>query len=135
MPVIKFVKEKKEIEVPFGTNLRRAAIDAGVNLYHGLNGIGEGFNKTVGNCHGLGCCGTCGVFVTEGMENASKMGTWEKLKFKGLPTPDPMLASVTCMHYIGNEDKLRLACCTKVEGDIEVETGPEFNLFGDNFFS
>ena len=29
----------------------------------------------------------------------------------------------------------RLACCVKVLGDIEVETGPELNLFGDNFFS
>jgi hypothetical protein len=39
------------------------------------------------------------------------------------------------MAYIGNEDTMRLACCVSVEGDIEVETGPELNLFGDNFFS
>jgi hypothetical protein len=29
----------------------------------------------------------------------------------------------------------RLACCTTVHGDIEVESGPEINLFGENFFS
>jgi hypothetical protein len=28
-----------------------------------------------------------------------------------------------------------LACRTKVLGDMEVETGPELNLFGENFFS
>jgi hypothetical protein len=30
---------------------------------------------------------------------------------------------------------MRLACKTRVMGDMEVETGPEINLFGDNFFS
>jgi hypothetical protein len=28
-----------------------------------------------------------------------------------------------------------LACMTQVLGDIEVETRPELNLFGENFFS
>ncbi len=39
------------------------------------------------------------------------------------------------MAFIGNEDTMRLACQTLVNGDMEVETGPELNLFGDNFFS
>ena len=39
------------------------------------------------------------------------------------------------MAYIGNEDTMRLACRTQVLGDIEVETGPQLNLFGENFFS
>ena len=39
------------------------------------------------------------------------------------------------LSFIGNEDTLRLACCVKVLGDIEVETAPELNLFGENFFS
>jgi hypothetical protein len=39
------------------------------------------------------------------------------------------------MAYIGNEDTMRLACRTKVLGDIEVQTGPQLNLFGENFFS
>jgi hypothetical protein len=30
---------------------------------------------------------------------------------------------------------MRLACQTLVKGDIEVETAPEMNLFGENFFS
>ena len=73
MPTVKFVKEKKEIQVPEGTNLRRAALDAGVNLYNGINGLGASINK-VFNCHGFGLCGTCLVTISKGMENLSKMG-------------------------------------------------------------
>ena len=128
MPIIKFVKEKKEVEVPEGTNLRRAALEAGVKLYDGLNGVGATLNE-VFNCHGLGTCGTCRVLITRGMENTNKMGLCEKLKFQ-LPVPDPMPA----LAYIGNEDKMRLACCTRVNGDIDVETKPPVNLFGESFF-
>ncbi len=129
MPKVKFIKEKKEVEVPAGANLRHVAMDCGVNLYQGINGFGETINK-VFNCHGLGQCGTCAVAINKGMENTSPMGTLERLKFKGVPIPD-----LACLHYIGNEGRLRLACKTQVLGDIEVETGPDFNLFGDNFFS
>lgn len=129
MPIVKFVKEKKEIEVPEGANLRREAIKAGINLYQGINGWGTAINK-IGNCHGLGCCGTCRVFIHNGMENTNSMSLIEKVKFY-VPLPDP----IPCLHYIGNEDKIRLACKTTVHGDVEVETGPEFNLFGNNFFS
>ena len=129
MPTIKFIKEKKEIEVPVGANLRRAALESGVSVYHGINGIGAGLNR-IFNCHGLGMCGTCMVSITKGMENTNKMGIRERLKFKGLPFPD-----LTALHYIGHESTARLSCLTQVHGDIEVTTGPEFNLFGDNFFS
>lgn len=134
MPTVKFIKEKKEIEVPVGTNLRRAAMQAGVNVYQGINGCGATVNKFL-NCHGLGACGTCTVAIVKGMQNASPMGLWEKLKFHGLPTPDPLMATVNACQFIGHEDTLRLSCRTLVQGDMEVETGPEFNLFGENFFS
>jgi len=39
------------------------------------------------------------------------------------------------MAYIGHEDTMRLACQTRVTGDIEVETQPKMDLFGVNFFS
>ena len=133
MPIVKFVNEKKEIEVPVGANLRREALKAGINLYKGVNGYGESLNK-VFNCHGLGMCGTCRVLITKGMENTNKMGAIEYLKFKTplpLPAPDP----IPCLAYVGHEDTMRLACKTTVNGDIEVVTGPEFNLFGENFFS
>ncbi|PQO47560.1 2Fe-2S iron-sulfur cluster-binding protein [Blastopirellula marina] len=135
MPIVKFVKEKKEAEVPVGSNLRQAAIAAGVNVYQGVNGIGAGVNKVL-NCHGLSQCGTCRVLITKGIENASPMRMMEKVKFTVpvgplLPIPDP----IACLAYVGNEETMRLACQTKVLGDMEVETGPEFNLFGETFFS
>ncbi len=129
MPVIKFIKEKKEIEVPEGANLRKEAIKAGVNTHQGLNGFGAGINKVL-NCHGFGQCGTCRVKIVGGMENVSKVGIIEKIRFYN-PIPDP----VPCMAYIGNEATMRLACQVTVHGDIEVETGPELDLFGENFFS
>jgi len=136
MPIVKFVKEKKEIEVPEGANLRAEAVKAGINLNCGLNGFGASVNKYL-NCtttsFGLlsGTCGTCRVLVTKGMENTNKMTLRERLKFKAVLTPDPIPA----MAYVGHEDTMRLACCTTVHGDIEVESGPEVNLFGENFFS
>ncbi len=129
MPVIKFIKEKKEIEVPEGANLRKEAIKAGVNTHQGLNGFGAGINKIL-NCHGIGQCGTCRVKIVGGMENVSKIGVLEKIRFYN-PIPDP----VPCMAYIGNEETMRLACQVTVHGDVEVETGPELDLFGENFFS
>ena len=39
------------------------------------------------------------------------------------------------MAYIGNEGQMRLACQTLVNGDVDVVTQPQFNLFGENFFS
>jgi ferredoxin len=115
MAIIKFVNEKKEIQVPEGSNLRKEAMRAGVGLYPGIN--------KVLNCHGFGHCGTCRVLITKGMENASPMGFMEKLRLK------------FSMAYIGNEDTMRLACQTNVNGDLEVLTRPPLNLYGDNFFS
>jgi ferredoxin len=134
MPIVKFVKEKKEIEVPEGAVLRNEAIKAGINLNQGLNGMGASINRIM-NCKGMGLCGTCRVLVTKGMDHTNKLTMREWLKFKTIvPTglvPDP----IPPLAYVGHEDTMRLACCTTVHGDIEVESGPEINLFGENFFS
>jgi ferredoxin len=136
MPIVKFLKEKKEIEVPDGANLRAEAVKAGINLNQGLNGIGSSINKYA-NCSTMslgllpGQCGTCRVLITKGMENTNKMTLSERLKFKMVLTPDP----VPALAFVGHEDTMRLACKTTVHGDIEVESGPEVNLFGENFFS
>ena len=129
MPIVKFVKENTEIEVPAGSNLRSEAVKAGVNTHQGVNGFGASVNKVI-NCHGIAQCGTCRVRITKGMENTSAMGMLEKLRFYN-PLPDP----IPCMAYIGNEDTMRLACQVTVHGDMEVETGPELDLYGENFFS
>ena len=137
MPIIKFIKEQKEIEVPEGANLRKEAIKAGVNVHQGINGFGAGLNKFA-NCHGFGQCGTCRVKITKGMDNASRMGMVEKLRFK-VPIPTPVTPGgvdpLPCLAFVGNEETMRLACQVKVMGDMEVETGPELDLFGENFFS
>ena len=125
MPKVTFVygKEKKEVEVPEGANLREEALKAGVPVYAGLH--------RYLNCRGLGLCGTCRVLITKGMENCNPLTMSERLKFKAVTSPDP----VPALAYVGHEDTMRLACCVKVHGDIEVESGPEVNLFGENFFS
>jgi ferredoxin len=130
MPIIKFIKEKKEIEVPVGANLRKEALLAGVNPHSLLNGMGAALSKAILNCHGLGQCGTCRVKIVKGMENTSPMGIIEKIRFHN-PIPDPLPA----LAYVGNEATLRLSCQTLVNGDIEVETAPQMDLFGENFFS
>jgi ferredoxin len=137
MPVIKFVKEKKEIEVPRGSNLRAEALKAGINMNCAINGVSEGFDafsekvSKVLNCQGFGMCGTCRVKITSGMENTNAMTFREKMKFRYVPVPDPL----PVLAYVGNEDTMRLSCMTTVNGDITVETKPELNLFGENFFS
>ena len=106
MPVVKFIKEKKEIEVAVGANLRKEAIKAGINTHQGLNGFGASVNKFV-NCHGLGQCGTCRVRIVKGIENTSAMGVVEKLRFK-CPVPTPVTPGavdfVPCLAYLGNEE-------------------------------
>jgi ferredoxin len=115
MPTITFANEKKEIQVPNGANLRKEALRAGVQLYPGIH-------KVV-NCHGFGQCGACRVLVTKGMENTSPKGMMESARL------------AVSLAYIGNEQTMRLACQTQVEGDITVTTCPPMNMFGDNFFS
>ena len=115
MPTITFANEKKEIQVPSGANLRKEALSAGVSLYPGIH--------KVANCHGFGTCGSCRVLITKGMENTSPKGIIESARLAGL------------LAYIGNEGTMRLACQTKVKGDITVTTCPPMNIFGENFFS
>jgi ferredoxin len=114
MPKVTFVKEKRDIEVPAGANLRQEALKAGIQLYPGLSRIF--------NCRGLGSCGTCRVHVKKGMENLSPKGFKERLRL------------ALSMFAIGHENEVRLACQTKVLGDCAVETQPEFNLWGENFW-
>jgi ferredoxin len=115
MPTITFADEKKEIQVPAGANLRTEALRAGVQLYPGVHRIL--------NCHGFGQCGSCRVLITKGMENTSRKGLLESGRL------------AVSLAYIGNEKEMRLACQTRVNGDITVQTKPALNLYGENFFS
>jgi ferredoxin len=118
MPNVTFVNEKKTVEVPAGSNLRKEAMKAGVELYPGMHRIF--------NCHGLGLCCSCRVIVKKGLENCSKQGMFEKLSM--LTNPEGFFAR------IGHEQDLRLACQMRVNGDVEVETKPPMNWHGEKFW-
>lgn len=114
MPKVTFVKEKQEIEVDEGANLRQAALKAGIQVYAGLS--------RYLNCFGNGTCGTCRVLVKKGMENLNPKTTMEKF------TLFHMLATV------GHEKEMRLSCQCTVKGDCSIETTPTFNWSGENFW-
>jgi ferredoxin len=114
MPKVVFVKEKKEIEVPDGANLRLEARKAGIDVYTGLD-------KLL-NCRGNGLCGTCRVLVKKGMENLSPKGWLERFKL------------ATMLSSIGHENDMRLSCQVKVNGDCSIETRPALNVSGENFW-
>jgi ferredoxin len=118
MPKIKFVKEKKEVEVEPGANLRKVAMKEGIELYPGIH--------QYVNCMGFGQCASCRVHITKGVENVSRQGIFEKLRLLAGP--------LTFFARLGHEKELRLACQAKVNGDIEVSTQPELIRPGEKFW-
>lgn len=93
MPKIVFVNEKQEVEVEAGSNMRDAAIKAGVAVYKGLD-------KYL-NCRGFGLCGTCRVLVKKGMENLSPPTLRERFNVNMHP--------LTMLAAIGHENEVRLS--------------------------
>lgn len=118
MPKVVFVNEKQEIEVPQGAILREEALKAGIQVNYLLN---TELGRYV-NCRGHGSCGSCLVWIKKGMENLSPRGLLERGRLG-------MILSA-----IGHEDEARLACQTQVNGDCTVETNPDLNLSGENFW-
>lgn len=111
MPKVNFYREKKEIEVSQGANLREEALKAGIEIYPGIN--------RVVNCLGHGSCGSCRVLVMNGTVKKTGPKTLiEKLRF-----------AVSFLN-LGDEEEMRLSCQTKVLGDLEVFTQPAFNWHG-----
>jgi len=97
MPKVTFEEAAKTIEVEAGANLRKVARAHGVEIYGGPN-------RYI-NCRGFGFCGTDRVEIS-GDSQATSAPTWkEKLHF-------------------GANSRMRLACQTKVLGDIAVRTAP-----------
>ncbi len=84
-----------------GENLRDVLRRAKLSPHNGLSRLA--------NCHGLGTCGTCAVHVRG---EVSQAGVLERIRL-ALP---PLLAP----------DGLRLACKTRVLGDVEVTKGGGF---------
>lgn len=118
MPTIKFLKEKKTVEVPAGANLRTEAMKNGVEVYEGI--------EKVLHCPGFGLCTACKVHIKKGAENCSKQTWWEKINIFKHP--------IAFFARIGHEKEFRLSCQTCVNGDVEVETTPEFNWHGEKYW-
>jgi ferredoxin len=97
MPKVQFVVEHLTVEVQSGRCVRDIALEAGVYPNR------EWFRGW--NCGGRGLCGTCKVWVKQKAADATSAPNLRE-KFHGMG------------------DGRRLACQTRVQGDIEVVTFP-----------
>jgi ferredoxin len=104
MPVIRFVREGRDVECYPGENLREVALREGVELY-GLKG-------KLGNCGGCGQCITCFVDVVAESSPGSLSGRTavEELKLRRRP------------------GSWRLACQALVQQSVLVLTRPQLGL-------
>lgn len=97
MPVVYFVKQERAVECPVGANLRRVALDNGIDLYP--------FPNNILNCRGNGLCGTCRVHVDSPRALSARTRADErKCGWEGA--------------------QYRLSCQTKVLADCAVVTSP-----------
>jgi ferredoxin len=103
MPVIRFVREGRDVECYPGENLREVALREGIELY-GLKG-------KLGNCGGCGQCITCFVDV-EGASDAAL-------------TP---LTAVEVQKLRRRPQGWRLACQALVQQSLAVVTRPQGGL-------
>jgi ferredoxin len=96
MPII--TAQGKTISCAAGANLRQTLMAAGIDLHNG--------QSRVINCRGLGSCGTCAVEIG-GAPEAISEPNWRDLTRRSLPPHD-------------RDRPLRLACQTRVYGDVQV---------------
>ncbi len=104
MPVVTFYDEHRSHEVESGTNLRQFMRRVHISPYQGVT--------VLTNCRGHNFCGTCAVEVVDG-KGASSRGQDEEATLRG----NLAIAKVV-------DKNLRLACQTRVMGDMIVRTHP-----------
>ena len=100
MVLVFFERQGKTVRANAGLNLRKLALENGVEVYKGID-------KLI-NCRGHGLCGTCKVEVTA--TNAFDINprtAMEEEKLKKFNNP-----------------KLRLSCQVVVHGNISIKTAP-----------
>lgn len=99
MPKITYLPINKTIEVPAGQDVLHAALDHGIMLDHA--------------CGGFCACTTCHIYVEAGMEHTSvpEDAEADRVDYAEAPTL-----------------KSRLACQTKVYGDVVVRMPPQKGL-------
>jgi ferredoxin len=104
MPVVTFYNQHRSHEVAPGTNLREFMQRIHISPYQGLTGLT--------NCRGHNFCGTCAVEIVDG-KGLSPRGQDEEATLAG----NLAIAKVV-------DKNLRLACQTKITGDMVVKTHP-----------
>lgn len=104
MPVVRFYNEQRSHEVEAGTNLREFMQRVHLSPYKGVD--------MLTNCRGHNFCGTCAVEVVDG-KGASARGQDEEATLAG----NLAIAKIV-------DKNLRLACQTKVMGDMVVKSHP-----------
>ncbi len=104
MPIVRFVREGRDVRCRSGANLRQVALREGLELY-GLKG-------NLGNCGGCGQCITCFVAVIgESEPNAlTPLTEVETLKLKRRPK------------------NWRLACQVLINSSVIILTRPQVSL-------
>ena len=105
MPVIRFVREGRDVECYPGENLRDVALREGIQLY-GLKG-------QLGNCGGCGQCITCFVEVKGDQSAANSLSVRtavEDAKLRRRP------------------ESWRLACQALVERSVVILTRPQVSM-------
>jgi ferredoxin len=98
VPIITYVRENVQVEVPDGDAVRYPALENDVSVYCGI--------YKFANCHGNGLCGTDRVAVSPS-SNISPLTFMEKFWLRKDLQKNP---------------DMRLACQVKVFGDVVVET-------------
>ena len=100
MPIIRFVRENKDLKCQSGENLREIVLREGLELY--------GFKGKLGNCGGYGQCATCLISVeSENLGALSSITDIEKAKLSNRPS------------------NWRLACQCVVNSSLVVLTKPQ----------
>ena len=100
MPIIRFVREGRDVKCRSGEILREIALREGMQLY--------GFKGSIGNCGGCGQCITCFVSVeSDNQEALSPITETEKIKLRTRP------------------NTWRLACQSIVKTSLIVLTKPQ----------
>lgn len=104
MPVIRFVREGRDVECYPGENLREVALREGIELY--------GWKGKLGNCGGCGQCITCFVELPESTSPLAMTGRTavEDQKLRGRP------------------QNWRLACQALVQESLLVLTRPQAGM-------
>jgi ferredoxin len=98
VPIITFMRENKQVEVPEGDHVRYPALESDVTVYCGL--------WKYANCHGNGLCGTDRVAVSPST-NTNPLTPQERFWLRKDLKKNP---------------NMRLACQVQVYGDVSVDT-------------